>query len=119
METDDQVVQWEGSGLMYARRNFSYGGEVYGIYLVCRFSSDMWPERLVYLGRVDLRCDNKSGVWDCTNACLKTRKMKKFRGLLRAIKKTLSDLKRRGLVVTIQHVKGHQDDVAQFDELSR
>ena len=44
METDDQTVQWQGSGLMFVRRNSSYGGEIYGIYLVCRFLSDMWPE---------------------------------------------------------------------------
>ena len=76
LETDDQLVQWEGSGLMFVRKNSSYGGEIYCIYLVCRFLSDMWPEQLIYLGRVELRCDNKSGVWDCMDDCLKTRKMK-------------------------------------------
>lgn len=119
MKTGDQTVKWQGSGLMFSRRNCSYGGEIYGIYLVCRFLSNMWPEKILFLGRVELRCDNKSGVWDCTDDNLKTRKTKKFRGLLRAIKKTILDLKQRGLSITIKHVKGHQDDLAKFDELSR
>ena len=79
----------------------------------------MRPMNKWFAGRVELRYDNKSGVRDCLEDNLKTHKTNKFRGLLRATKKTMLELSQRGLIVTIKHVKGHQDDLTQFDELSR
>ena len=37
METKDCKYQWEGSGLMKAKNNSPYGGELYGMYLILRF----------------------------------------------------------------------------------
>ena len=37
METRSKKERWGGSGLIYAENNTSYGGELYGIYIVLRF----------------------------------------------------------------------------------
>ena len=42
METRSKTTRWEGSGLIYAEQNSSYGGELYGIYIVLRFILQMW-----------------------------------------------------------------------------
>ena len=92
---------------------------MYGIYLICRFLQVMWPESTTLRGCVQVRCDNLAGVYDCSTHGLKSKQSKKFRGLLRAIRKNILGLRTRGLIINIQHIKGHQDDLQQFDQLSR
>ena len=56
METISQQHQWQGSVLVYAPNNSSYGGEIYGIYLVCRFLHEMWPH-ITRISREKFICD--------------------------------------------------------------
>ena len=79
----------------------------------------MWPANGCYSGQIELQCDNLTGVNDSSEKNMKTRKTKKFRGLLRAIRKTLHKLRLRGLSVNMKHVKGHQDKYTYFEELPR
>ena len=52
LETKDRKYQWEGSGLMKAKNNSSYGGELYGIYLILRFVQKMWDGRCGFQGKI-------------------------------------------------------------------
>ena len=45
METDDRRFSWEGSSLFFSPQNSSYGGEIYGIYLILRFLDIIWPRK--------------------------------------------------------------------------
>ena len=42
METRFKKERWEGSGLLYAEQNLSYGEELYRIYIVLRFILQIW-----------------------------------------------------------------------------
>ena len=44
METRSKKERWGGPGLIYAENNTSYGGELYGIYIVLIFILQMWKE---------------------------------------------------------------------------
>ena len=87
METEDKKFSWEGSGLIFSRYNSSYGGEIYGVYLILRFLHIMWPQELIWSGLIQIKCDNLTGINDCSYLELKISKSKKFRALLRAIRK--------------------------------
>ena len=92
---------------------------MYGLYLICRFLYEMWPQSTTFQGSVHIRCNNLAGIYYCSVRGMKTKKSKKIRGLLRAIKMNILRLKNCGLHITLQHIKGHQDDSHQFDDLSR
>ena len=65
METISQQYQWQGSGLVYAPNNSSYGGEIYRLYLICWFLHEMWFHNVSFSVRVHIRCDNLAGIYDC------------------------------------------------------
>ena len=76
METADQKFTWKGSGLIFTSKNSSYGGDVYGIYLISRFLIHMWPANGCYSGQIELQCDNLTGMNDSSEKNMKTRKTK-------------------------------------------
>ena len=108
-----------GSGLIYAQNNTSYGGELYGIYIVLRFILQMWRQDTGKKEKIRIRCDNLSGILDSNQTKLKTKRSKTFRAILRSIKKNILLLKNRGLIISLSHIKGHQDDEENFQNLTR
>ena len=104
---------------MFSRYNSSYGGEIYGIYLILRFLNIMWPQESIWSGLIQIKCDNLTGINDCSYLELKLPKSKKFRALLRAIRKNMRKLEKRGLKFVLGHIKGHQDDNCLFHHLDR
>ena len=118
METRSKKERWGGLGLIYAQNNTSYGGELYGIYIVLRFIVQMWKQDSTK-GKIRIRCDNLSGVFDSNQTHLNTKRSKTFRAILRAIKKNILLLKNRGLTISLSHIKGHQDDEENFQNLTR
>ena len=100
---------------MFDQKNPSYGREIYVIYLVFRFLHSMWPKNKYLSGRVEILCDNLTGVGDSSDDQLKTRK----KGTLRAIKKNIINLYQRGIKMKIKHTKGHQDNLIYFEDIFR
>ena len=78
METEDKKFSWEGSSLIFSQYNSSYGGEIYGIYLILRFLDIMWPQERIWSGLIRIKCDNLVDVKDCSYAEIKLPKSKKF-----------------------------------------
>ncbi len=79
----------------------------------------MWKEDNEKRGKIRIRCNTLSGILDSNQPNLKTKRSKTFRAILRAIKKNLLLLKNRGLIISLSHIKGHQDDEGNFQNLSR
>ena len=119
METKKQRFSWNGSGLCTAKYNSSYGGEIYGIYLILRFLNEIWPDNDSKKGSIHIKCDNLEGVKDSSYNFLKISRSKKFLGLLRAIRKHTQELRNRGLNCIFGHIKGHQDDTSNYQWLDR
>ena len=119
METTKSSYHWTGSGLFRATYNSSYGGELYGIYLILQFLNIMWPNHLCPQGCILIKCDNLSGINDCSKRDLKLSQSKKFLSLLRAIRKLKQDLRDRNLLILFRNIKGHQDDKTKYHKLNR
>ena len=79
----------------------------------------MWPQEPVWSGLIQIKCDNLTGINDCSYLELKLSKSKKFQALLRAIRKNMRNLKKRGLKFDLGHIKGHQDENCLFNHLDR
>ena len=79
----------------------------------------MWPINTTWTGQIHIKCDNLNGINDCSYLELKLTKGKKFRALLRAIRKNMRQLEMRGLQCKLGHIKGHQDDNCLFHHLER
>lgn len=77
METRSRKERWEGSGLINAKQNSSYGGELYGIYIVLRFILEMWDGSNNKTGKIRIRCNNLAGVLDNTQTALKQKDQKR------------------------------------------
>ena len=119
METKDCKYQWEGSGLMKAKNNSPYGGELYGIYLILRFVQEMWDGRCGFQGKIKIKCDNAMSVRDSMKKSLKMSSQQSFCSLNRSIRKHIWELNKEGLGIEIGHIKGHQDDLQRFEFLPR
>ena len=104
---------------MKAENNSSYGGELYGIYLILRFIQEMWEGKGDYKGKLKIKCDNITSVRDSMKNSLKMRSQQSFRSLNRAIRKHIAELGKEGLEIVISHIKGHQDDLQRFESLTR
>ena len=92
---------------------------MYGIYLILRFLDIMWPHKTNWRGIIQIKCDNLTGVNDCSYSELKLPQAKKIRALLRAIRKNMRILEKRGLKFDLGHIKGHQDENCLFHHLDR
>ena len=99
--------------------NSSYGGELYGIYLILRFLNVMWPTQPCSQGCILIKCDNLGGIKECSRRDLKLSRSKRFLGLLRAIRNLKQNLRDRNLLILFRHIKGHQDDKTNFYKLNR
>ena len=111
VETTCGSYHWTGSGLFRAENNSSYGGELYGIYLILRFLHATWPSHPGSQGCILIKCDNLGGIKECSRQELKLSRSKKFLGLLRAIRNLKHILKGRNLHILFRHIKGHQDEL--------
>ena len=107
VETTCGSYHWTGSGLFCAEYNSSYGGELYGIYLILRFLHAMWPTQGCSQGCILIKCDNLGGIKECSRRELKLSRSKKFLGLLRAIRNLKFILQGRNLHTLFRHIKGH------------
>lgn len=67
----------------------------------------MWPQERIWSGLIQIKCDNLIGIKDCSFSEIKLPKSKKFRALLRAIRKNMRNLVKRGLKFDLGHIKGH------------
>ena len=92
LETKDGRFQWEGSGLMKAENNSSYGGELYGIYLILRFVQCMWDGNSGLQGKIKIKCDNITSIRDSMKKSLRMGSNHSFCSLNRAIRKHIKDL---------------------------
>ena len=119
LETKDGIYQWEGLGLMKAENNSSYGGELYGLYLILRFVQEMWEENRGFIGKIRIKCDNITSVRDSMKKSLKMRSQQSFQSLNRAVRKHIADLEKAGLEIESGHIKGHQDDIHRYKTLLR
>ncbi len=79
----------------------------------------MWDRSNNQKGKIRIGCDNLAGVLDSSQTALKTKRSKTFRAILRAIKKYIAALKRNRLLISLSHIKGHQDDTENFQILRR
>ena len=79
----------------------------------------MWSQERIWSGLIRIKCDNLVGVKDCSYEEIKLPKSKKFRALLRAIRKNMRNLGKRGLKFDLDHIKGHQNENYLFQYLYR
>ena len=107
METENREFYWEGSSLFFSKYNSSYGGEIYGIYLIIRFLIIMWPSGMYYSGLIRIKCDNLMGIKDCSYQELNIPKSKKVSITAKGNKEKYVEPKKRGLKFELSHIKGH------------
>ena len=73
--------------MINAGQNSWYGEELHGLYIVLRFTLEMLNGANNQKDKIRITCDNLSGVLDSFHTVLKTKNTKRFRAILRAIKK--------------------------------
>ena len=95
METRSRKERWEGSMLIYAEQNSSYGRDFYGIYIVLRFILQMRDESNNKQGKSRIRCNKLAEMLDSNQSELKTKRSKTFGAILGAIKKRLNNIGKR------------------------